>query len=206
LTIDNTIDTTTGTVKLKAAFDNADDALFPNQFVNVRMLVDTLHDVTVVPTSAIQRGTQGNFVYVVGADNVVKLAVVRLGPADGETTVIDKGVAPGDVVVVDGVDRLREGQAVETVTRDTTVTQTGAPRARGAKGGEGPAKVGNGNGRRGAGKAAAGQAAAPSMAPGATAAPGAGAAADAQGRPHAPADAATATKGNAPANALPPAR
>jgi multidrug efflux system membrane fusion protein len=209
LTIDNTIDTTTGTVKLKAAFDNADGALFPTQYVNVRMLVDTLHDVTVLPSSAIQRGTQGNFVYVVGAENVVKLAVVRLGPADGETTVIDKGVAPGDVVVVDGVDRLREGQAVETVTRDTTVTQTGAPRA--GKGGEGRGK-GGGNGRDGAGKAAGagGSASAPSTPPGisptAASPQGVGAAADAQGRPHTPADAAAASKGNAPANAPPPVR
>jgi len=209
LTIDNTIDTTTGTVKLKAAFDNADGALFPNQFVNVRMLVDTLQDVTVVPSSAIQRGTQGNFVYVVGAENVVKLAVVRLGPTDGETTVIDKGVSPGDVVVVDGVDRLREGQAVETVTRDTTVTQTGAPRA--GKGGEGRGK-GGGNGRDGAGKAAGagGSASAPSTPPGisptAASPQGVGAAADAQGRPHTPADAAAASTGNAPANAPPPVR
>jgi multidrug efflux system membrane fusion protein len=205
LTIDNTIDTTTGTVKLKAAFDNADGSLFPNQFVNVRMLVDTLHDATVVPSSAIQRGTQGNFVYVVGADNVVRLSVVKLGPADGETTVIDKGVAPGDVVVVDGVDRLREGQAVETVTRDTTVTPTGAPRARGGKGAEGPATGANGgNGRRAGGKAASGEGAAAPHAPASTA-PASGAAAGAKGSPQAPAGAAAATGRDAPANAPPPA-
>ncbi|HEY5366878.1 MAG TPA: MdtA/MuxA family multidrug efflux RND transporter periplasmic adaptor subunit [Casimicrobiaceae bacterium] len=139
LTVDNQIDTTTGTVKLKAEFSNDDTALFPNQFVNIRMLVETLHAVTVVPSAAIQRGTQGNFVYLVGADSVVAVRVVVLGPVDGETTVISKGVAPGDIVVIDGTDRLREGQKVETVSRDTTVVPTGAPRARssGTKGGRG---------------------------------------------------------------------
>jgi membrane fusion protein, multidrug efflux system len=142
LTVDNQIDTTTGTVKLKAEFANADSSLFPNQFVNVRMLVETLRAVTVVPSAAIQRGTQGNFVYIVGADSVVAIRVVTVGPVDGETTVISKGLAPGDIVVVDGTDRLREGQKVETVSRDTTVVPTGAPRPRGAA---------KGNGTRGAG-------------------------------------------------------
>ncbi|MEP7061840.1 MAG: MdtA/MuxA family multidrug efflux RND transporter periplasmic adaptor subunit [Betaproteobacteria bacterium] len=144
LSVDNQIDTTTGTVKLKAGFPNADSSLFPNQFVNVRMLVDTLRGATVVPSAAIQRGTQGNFVYVVGADNVVAVRVVTPGPVDGETTVIAKGIAPGDVVVVDGTDRLREGQAVETVSRDTTVVPTGAPRAKGgaSKGGAAGAAAG----------------------------------------------------------------
>ncbi len=149
LTVDNAIDTATGTVKLKAEFANADQSLFPNQFVNVRMRVDTLKDAVVVPTAAIQRGTQGTFVYVVGADSVVALHVVRTGPADGESTVVRSGVSAGDVVVVDGVDRLREGQKVETVKRDTTVAPTGAPRPRGA-------------GRRGAGP---GEAGAPGAAP-----------------------------------------
>ena len=155
LTVDNSIDTTTGTVKLKAEFDNADASLFPNQFVNVRMLVDTLHDATVVPSAAVQRGTQGKFVYVVGTDNVVKLSVVKLGPVDGETTVIDKGVATGDVVVIDGTDRLREGQTVETVSRDTTIVPTGAPKGRNGKG------AGNGQGRRAKGGATESAPAAP---------------------------------------------
>lgn len=144
LTVDNQIDTTTGTVKLKARFANQDTSLFPNQFVNVRMLVQTLQDVTVVPSAAIQRGTQGNFVYVVGADGAVTVRVVTLGPVDGETTVVNKGVQPGDVVVIDGVDRLREGQKVETVARDTSVVPTGAPRTRGdgSKGGGGRSKGG----------------------------------------------------------------
>ncbi len=137
ITVDNAIDTATGTVKLKAEFANEDQSLFPNQFVNVRMRVDTLKDAVVVPTAAVQRGTQGTFVYVVGADSVVALRVVQTGPSDGESTVLRNGVKAGDVVVVDGVDRLREGQKVETVTRDTTVTPTGAPRARRAGAGAG---------------------------------------------------------------------
>jgi multidrug efflux system membrane fusion protein len=163
LTVDNSIDTSTGTVKLKAEFANADQSLFPNQFVNVRMRVDTLKDAVVVPTAAIQRGTQGTFVYVVGAGNVVALRVVRTGPADGESTVVQSGVAAGDVVVVDGVDRLREGQAVETVTRDTTVTPTGAPRPRGA--GRAAGKGEAAGSRDGAG-AAAGKGVPPDAGPG----------------------------------------
>ncbi|HEV8500625.1 MAG TPA: MdtA/MuxA family multidrug efflux RND transporter periplasmic adaptor subunit [Casimicrobiaceae bacterium] len=203
LTVDNSIDTTTGTVKLKAAFDNADASLFPNQFVNVRMLVDTLHDATVVPSAAVQRGTQGNFVYVVGTDNVVKLSVVKLGPVDGETTVIDKGVATGDVVVIDGTDRLREGQTVETVSRDTTIVPTGAPKGRSGKG------AGNGQGRRAKGGATESAPAAPgaaSAAQGAEPAAVPGAATQAQGAPHTPNATPDATaKARAPAGAPPPA-
>lgn len=163
LTVDNQIDTATGTVKLKAEFSNDDLALFPNQFVNVRMLVETLHAATVVPSAAIQRGSQGDFVYVVGADHAVAVRVVKPGPVDGESTVIATGIAPGEVVVIDGTDRLREGQTVETVSRDTTVVPTGAPRAkRGAARGEatqgGAAK---GAGRPGAGTKKGGNTAAP---------------------------------------------
>jgi membrane fusion protein, multidrug efflux system len=202
LTVDNSIDTTTGTVKLKAAFDNADASLFPNQFVNVRMLVDTLHDATVVPSAAVQRGTQGNFVYIVGTDNVVKLSVVKLGPVDGETTVIDKGVATGDVVVIDGTDRLREGQTVETVSRDTTIVPTGAPKGRNGKG------AGKGEGRRARGGATESAPAAPGGVPaaqGAEPAAAPSAATQAQGAPHTPnASPDTTTKGRAPAGAPPP--
>lgn len=146
LTIDNQIDVTTGTVKMKAEFSNADMGLFPNQFVNVRMLVNTLRDAVVVPSAAIQRGTQGTFVYRVDASNVVAVRVVKVGPVSGETTVVSDGLAAGDVVVIDGTDRLREGQKVETVTRDTTVAPTGARRARaaGADGKEGAVSKGTG--------------------------------------------------------------
>ena len=113
LTIDNTIDTTTGTVKLKATFDNADGALFPNQFVNVRMLVDTLQDVTVVPSSAIQRGTQGNFVYVVGADNTIALKPVRVGSRVDGYRVIREGLKGDETIVVNGLMRVRPGIKVD---------------------------------------------------------------------------------------------
>jgi multidrug efflux system membrane fusion protein len=114
ITIDNQIDPTTGTVKLKAEFPNPDGTLFPNQFVNVRMLVDTRQGATVVPGAAVQRGAQGMFVYVVKPDSTVTMRNVTLGPVDGPLQAIDSGVAPGETVVTDGVDRLREGAKVES--------------------------------------------------------------------------------------------
>jgi multidrug efflux system membrane fusion protein len=117
LTTDNQIDTATGTIKLKAEFPNADGALFANQFVNVRMPVETRTNATLVPTAAIQRGAAGTFVYVVRDDLTVAVTPVQAGPTQGEITVIDRGVSPGAKVVVDGADRLREGAKVELVTR-----------------------------------------------------------------------------------------
>jgi multidrug efflux system membrane fusion protein len=117
ITVDNQIDTSTGTVKLKAEFPNADGSLFPNQFVNARMLVETRKDMTVVPLAAVQRGAQGNFVYVVKDDSTVTVRPVKVGPTDGPITGIDAGLAPGERVVVDGVDRLREGAKIETAER-----------------------------------------------------------------------------------------
>jgi len=117
LTIDNQVDSTTGTVKLKAEFPNAGYALFPSQFVNVRMLLDTRRDATVIPNAAIQRGSSGNFVYVVKADHTVTIRLVTAGPVEGESTAIDKGIAVGETVVVDGIDKLKEGAKVEPVTR-----------------------------------------------------------------------------------------
>src|SRR5215468_486173 len=111
-TLDNQIDTTTGTLKLRAEFTNDDDSLFPNQFVNVQLLIDTLHDATVVPTSAIQRGAPGTFVYLVNADNTVTVKPVTLGPSSGERVAIQAGLSPGDNVVVDGADKLRNGAKV----------------------------------------------------------------------------------------------
>ena len=111
-TLDNQIDTTTGTLKLRAEFGNEDDSLFPNQFVNIQLLVDTLHDATVVPTSAIQRGAPGTFVYLVNADNTVTVRPVTLGPASAEQVAIQSGLAPGDGVVIDGADKLRNGARV----------------------------------------------------------------------------------------------
>jgi len=111
-TTDNVIDTTTGTVKLRAVFDNTDESLFPNQFVNVRLLVDTVKDATVVPVAAIQRGQPGTFVYLVKADDTVEIRVVELGAGDGEKVAVTKGLQVGDQVVIDGTDRLREGAKI----------------------------------------------------------------------------------------------
>lgn len=117
LTLDNQIDTTTGTVKLKAQFRNEDSALFPNQFVNVRMQIDTRHAVALLPTAAVQRGAQDNFVYLLNADNTVKLQTVQVGDTEGDQVVIESGLKVGDRVVVDGIDKLREGSVVEPVPR-----------------------------------------------------------------------------------------
>lgn len=118
LAIDNQIDTTTGTLKLKAEFKNDDSALFPNQFVNVRMLIDTLSNVILAPVAAVQRGAQDNFVYVLQNDNTVKLQTVHVGETENERVVIEDGLKPGDAVIVEGLDQLRDGIAVEPVKRD----------------------------------------------------------------------------------------
>ncbi|GAA7762438.1 MULTISPECIES: MdtA/MuxA family multidrug efflux RND transporter periplasmic adaptor subunit [Cupriavidus] len=138
LTTDNQIDTTTGTVKLKAIFANTDGMLFPNQFVNVRTRIDTLEDATVIPIAAIQRGQQGTFVYVVDDQSTVKVQVVTLGPGDGSHSAVLKGLEPGQRVVVDGADRLKEGMTVEAVdpaARAAALTPASSPRARGRRGG-----------------------------------------------------------------------
>lgn len=131
LTVDNQIDTTTGTVKLKAEFANADNSLFPNQFVNTRLRVETRSGATLVPVAAIQRGTLGTFVYVVnGEEQTVGTRAVTLGPATAERVAIEKGLAPGEQVVVDGADKLRQGAKVEVATAE-------ARQPGGAAGGEG---------------------------------------------------------------------
>jgi len=111
-TIDNTVDPTTGTFKLRAMFPNDDEALFPNQFVNAAMLLDVEHGATVIPTSAIERGQQGSFVYVVGSDNKVSAKTVKLGASEGERVAVASGISVGDKVVVDGADRLKDGMEV----------------------------------------------------------------------------------------------
>ena len=135
-TLDNQIDTTTGTLKLRAEFANEDDSLFPNQFVNVQLLIDTLHDATVVPTSAIQRGAPGTFVYLVNADTVT-VKPVTLGPASGERVAIQEGLAPGDRVVVDGADKLRNGARVALRGADGSTGGDRGPVGNGARGGAG---------------------------------------------------------------------
>jgi multidrug efflux system membrane fusion protein len=113
LTIDNQIDTTTGTYKLKSVFDNEKNNLFPNQFVNIHLLVDTQHNVTVVPTPAIQRGPQGTYVYLVQKDNTVKIEPVTVALSSGNSVGISAGLQPGDTVVTDGQDKLQDGSKVE---------------------------------------------------------------------------------------------
>jgi len=112
-TVDNQIDTTTGTLKLRAEFPNADLKLFPSQFVNARLLVDVRHKAVVVPSSAIQTGSIGQYVYIVKPDNTVTVSVVKTDIVDGERTSVLSGAAPGDKVVIDGTDRLREGSKIE---------------------------------------------------------------------------------------------
>src|SRR5579864_9280396 len=111
-TLDNQIDTTTGTLKLRAEFANDDEILFPNQFVNIKLLVDVLHDTTIVPTSAIQRGAPGTFVYLANADNTVTVRPVTLGPTSGDRVAVQSGLAAGDLVVIDGADKLRNGARI----------------------------------------------------------------------------------------------
>ena len=136
--VNNQIDTATGTLKLKAEFPNADNALFPNQFVNVRMVIETRPDVTLVPSAGIQRGAPGTFVYVVKSDQTVSVAPVRLGPTQGEQSAIESGISAGDMVVVDGADRLREGAKVELITPGTgnLPAETAGTERRGARGGK----------------------------------------------------------------------
>jgi multidrug efflux system membrane fusion protein len=124
--IDNQIDTTTGTVKVKAQFDNENNTLFANQFVNVRLLVKTLQNAVTVPTSAIQRGAPGAYVYVINADNTVSVRQVSTGPVDGNITAINSGLSAGERVVTDGTDRLRDGVKV-VVTGEGGGTPGGAP-------------------------------------------------------------------------------
>jgi multidrug efflux system membrane fusion protein len=110
--LDNQIDTSTGTVKAKAEFANADEGLFPNQFVNVKVLLDVMHGAIVIPSSALQRGSKGLFVYVVGGDHSVSVRNIQTGPTEGERVAVTDGLQPGDVVVTDGADRLRDGSKV----------------------------------------------------------------------------------------------
>jgi len=154
-TVDNQIDTTTGTVKLRAIFDNEQEILFPNQFVNVQLLVDTLHDTDIVPVSAVQHGAPGAFVYVAKSDQTAAVQQVKLGPGDGQRIAVLDGLQPGEKVVVDGSDRLREGAKI-TLAATSNPTGT-APNAKQDKGQP---------------QAAAGQETSPSVDPQAPAAPG----------------------------------
>ena len=157
LTMDNQIDASTGTSKLKAVFENKDNALFPNQFVNIRLLVDTENDQIVVPTPAVQRGQQGDFVYVVDQDSKVQIRQIQQGAVNGETTVIKKGIELDEQVVIDGIDRLQNGSTVRV--RKPGEDQFGgtAPggRGRGGRGGRGKAAANGGGGAPAAAEAPA---------------------------------------------------
>jgi len=111
-TIDNQIDPTTGTVKLRANFDNRDGALFPNQFVNARLLVEEKHGVTLIPTAVVQRNSQRTYVFLVKPDSTVTVKTITIGTTEGDESEVSSGLAPGDEVVMTGVDRLQEGTKV----------------------------------------------------------------------------------------------
>jgi len=138
--IDNQIDPATGTVRLKASYPNTDDILYPNQFVNARVLIDVLHEAVLAPAEAIQRGPQGAYVYVVKPDKVVQMRRIQLGPTEGPTVAVRSGVSDGELVVVDGAEKVQDGARAEPTTRKATPagapgTPAGAPAAPGAPAG-----------------------------------------------------------------------
>lgn len=114
LAIDNQVDTTTGTVKLKSVFENKDNMLFPNEFVNVKLLIDTRHDVVIVPAAAVQHGPNSTFVFVVKPDKTVEMRTLTEGPTEDDQTIIEKGVTAGEIVVTEGTDKLQPGSQIET--------------------------------------------------------------------------------------------
>jgi len=142
IAVDNQIDTTTGTVKIRASFANDDFALFPNQFVNARLLVETLQDVTLIPSSAIQQNGQTSFVYVI-EDNVAHLKNIKPGVSDGGLTQVD-GINPGDVLADSSFDKLQDKSKITVATGKPSATQTpGAQQRHGSKQKEGNEKPGS---------------------------------------------------------------
>jgi multidrug efflux system membrane fusion protein len=125
LAVDSQIDPGTGTVRIKASFANTDGALYPNQFVNARVLVDVLHDTVLVPVEAIQRGAQGPFVYVVRANRTTELRNVTVGPSEGGLTVVRGGVGAGEAVVVEGADKVQQHARVEPTSREASGARPG---------------------------------------------------------------------------------
>ena len=153
--IDSQIDTTTGTIRLKATFPNADEALFPQQFVNVLLLLDTLHGATLIPQAGVQRGAPGTYVYVINAaDQTVSVRKVTLGPGDPTNITITQGLAPGESVVVDGADKLKDGAKVllrQAAGSGASAPTPGAPpgqhpRSGKGQGGHRPQPQGGGSG------------------------------------------------------------
>ena len=132
-TFDSQIDPTTGTIKLRAQFPNDTRTLYPNQFVNVRLLLDTHKDVTTMSTAGIQRGVPGTFVYLINADNTVSVRPIQLGITDGDHVEVRSGLVPGDRIVIDGADKLREGGKI-VIRSETAAPAPAAPDAKqGAK-------------------------------------------------------------------------
>jgi membrane fusion protein, multidrug efflux system len=138
-TFDSQIDPTTGTIKLRAQFPNESKALYPNQFVNVRLLLDTHKDVTTMSTAGIQRGVPGTFIYLINADDTVSVRPVQLGATDGDRVEVRSGLEPGDRIVIDGADKLRDGAKI-----NVRPAADASPPADAAKGR--PAQDGPGNG------------------------------------------------------------
>src|SRR5271168_691840 len=149
-TFDSQIDVTTGTIKMRSTFANPNGVLFPQQFVNVRLLVDTMTGATLAPNPAIQLGASGNFVYLLNDNATVSKRDVVIGPTDGKRTVITSGLAAGDKVVIDGVDRLRDGAKVKVVDSPPIGAAQGSGQGQDQAGGQsaaGPAGSANGEGR-----------------------------------------------------------
>ena len=140
-TVDNQIDTTTGTVKLRALFDNADEALFPNQFVNAKLTVDTVVAATLVPNASLLQGTPGTYVYLMDGDNKVTVRPIKTGETDGTNTVVASGLKPGDRVVTDGTDRLKDGAPVR-ITEGVQATAGDGKAAEAQSDGKGDVKPG----------------------------------------------------------------
>jgi multidrug efflux system membrane fusion protein len=170
-TLDNVIDTTTGTLKLRAIFDNPDNQLYPNQFVNARLLVNTLKQTVRVPVPAVQTGAPGTFVYLINANNTVSVKTIKVGPVDGQFQAVTTGLEPGDRVVTDGTDRLRDGAQV---TLPAAPAQNGQQAGGAQSGGAQSGDAQSGDAQKGAGGDAAkgekqhqrrNQSAAPSAAP-----------------------------------------
>ena len=132
-TFDSQIDPTTGTIKARAQFANEEKLLYPNQFVNIGLLVDTHKDVTLMPTAGVQRGVPGTFVYLVNADSTVSVRKVTLGVTDGDHVEVISGLAPGDRIVVDGADKLRDGAKINVRTEADTATPAAAAKSGGKK-------------------------------------------------------------------------
>jgi len=150
-TFDNKIELATGTLRLKAEFPNEDEKLFPNQFVNVRLKVRTLSDAVVVPAAAVQFGSRGTYVYLVTDDNKSTIRNVVLGPSDGTYQAVTEGLKGGEPVILEGLDRLREGKNV-IIVADAPAPTPGADSAAKAKGGRGKKGSGEGKGGEAAGK------------------------------------------------------